>query len=436
MRQYRSHNGVSDGAGMLLNLTRKRKYCDELLAYQKDISEPVTDEQISALFDDQDFRTISRRMSEFNLFEAVGAVNGELRHSNFLAYLLSPGRPHGLGPEPLRRFLRLALDRGNASAGIGRIELMVADLADALVHRERDNMDLIIEIDELKLVVLVENKIHAKAGRGQLKRYREILEAQYPDHRRILIFLTPAGHEPDDPAYQSVSYSSLADELDIVADDIPAGQPIGLIMRQYVDMLRKNIVEDTKLRALAAKLYERHSPALDFIFQSRPRPAGLIDHVAEMVRVRQDLSVYADTMTALRFAPDVWSDLSFETDREHRWSNGSCGILFEVKAPKPGRVSISLIIGPGDQNYRSAMYEAVKSRPDLFVRQAKTMGATYSTLYSCDLLVITDASHKTAEQKKQDLERAWTNFSDIVLPKLTEAVIELDRQITGAELTV
>ena len=39
-------------------------------------------------------------MLGFNLFEAVGAIRGELRHSNFLAFILSPARSHGLGTEP------------------------------------------------------------------------------------------------------------------------------------------------------------------------------------------------------------------------------------------------------------------------------------------------------------------------------------------------
>lgn len=67
--------------------------------------------QLSGLFDDTDFLEVHRRMSPFNLFEAVGAIRGELRHSNFLGYLLSPSRPHGLGARPLAAFLRRVLSR-------------------------------------------------------------------------------------------------------------------------------------------------------------------------------------------------------------------------------------------------------------------------------------------------------------------------------------
>jgi len=71
----------------------------------------VTEDTLSALFDDANFEAIHSRTSRFNLFEAVGAVRGELRHSNFLAYLLSPGRSHGLGAKPLMRVIRSVLEQ-------------------------------------------------------------------------------------------------------------------------------------------------------------------------------------------------------------------------------------------------------------------------------------------------------------------------------------
>ena len=37
--------------------------------------------RLGALFDDPEFNVIHRRMSPFNLFEAMGAIRAELRHS-------------------------------------------------------------------------------------------------------------------------------------------------------------------------------------------------------------------------------------------------------------------------------------------------------------------------------------------------------------------
>lgn len=70
------------------------------------VSQAELEGQIAALFDDADFTSLNDQISPLNLFEAVGAIRSELRHSNFLAYLLSPSRPHGLGARPLLALLR------------------------------------------------------------------------------------------------------------------------------------------------------------------------------------------------------------------------------------------------------------------------------------------------------------------------------------------
>ncbi|WP_190304584.1 PD-(D/E)XK nuclease family protein [Rhizobium phaseoli] len=129
----------------------------------------VLEQKLSALFDDPDFNTVHRRMSPFNLFEAVGAVRAELRHSNFLAYLLSPSRPHGLGALPLVALIRSILSRMRPDQRpIMGLELIAGDLDDAVVFRERDNIDILLELPSINLVVAIENKVGSKAETASL----------------------------------------------------------------------------------------------------------------------------------------------------------------------------------------------------------------------------------------------------------------------------
>jgi hypothetical protein len=225
----------------------------------------VTEDTLSALLDDADFQAIHGRMSRFNLFEALGAVRGELRHSNFLAYLLSPGRSHALGATPLIRVMRTVLEQIEPhKRPVMTLEILVGDLGDAVVYRERDNIDLLIEINSLNLVVLIENKIDTKAGDGQLERYRSLVDSRYPKHRKLHIFLTPGGLDPEHPAYCAMSYVQLAEVMDDLAKETgqSGASETALIIRHYVEMLRRHIVPDDKLKELAARLYERHSEAL------------------------------------------------------------------------------------------------------------------------------------------------------------------------------
>lgn len=162
------------------------------------IPEAELEQRLGALFDDPDFNSVHRRMAPFNLFEAVGAVRGELRHSNFLAYLLSSNRPHGLGAKPLVALLRSILMRMPPEGRpIMALELLASDLNDAVVYRERDNIDILIELPSINFVVAIENKVGSKAGDGQLGRYDEALKASHANHRRLMVFLTPDSTQPD-----------------------------------------------------------------------------------------------------------------------------------------------------------------------------------------------------------------------------------------------
>lgn len=392
----------------------------------------LIDDGLSALLDDPDFRELQDRMARFNIFQAIGAVHSELRHSDFLAYLLSPSRPHGLGTRPLQQVLRRLLEAIPPNERpVSTLELLVGDLDNAVVHRERDRMDLLIEIDALELVVVIENKIHAKAGIGQLKSYRELVETRYPKFRKLLVFLTPEGHAPDDDGYWPLSYVILAKTLEALASELPTGDPTQLVVRHYVEMLRKNIVEDAHLRSLAAKLYERHAEALDFIFASRPRPASLVESVAEKVRNVQGLIVDSSNASMLRFAPEQWDEhLSYTIDRGH-WTHSGRGLLFEIKtsSSKPGRITVALVMGPGDALYRKALYEAARSRPELFTGLVKPMGVKWSTIFSRDLLTAERAAALSAEVQVSDVGLAWSEFQGTTLPELIGAILEIDAEI-------
>jgi hypothetical protein len=48
-------------------------------------------------------------LGQFNIFEALGAVRQELRHTDFLAFLLNPSQNHGLRDYFTKRFIQKAI---------------------------------------------------------------------------------------------------------------------------------------------------------------------------------------------------------------------------------------------------------------------------------------------------------------------------------------
>jgi hypothetical protein len=59
------------------------------------------------IVDEPDLERLEDALSDFNVFEAIGEVKRELRHSNFLRFLLDPGKRHALEvwPKSLRELI-------------------------------------------------------------------------------------------------------------------------------------------------------------------------------------------------------------------------------------------------------------------------------------------------------------------------------------------
>ncbi|MGR9431356.1 PDDEXK-like family protein [Rhizobium leguminosarum] len=407
-----------------------------------EVSATILEQKLGALFDDPDFNTVHRRMSPFNLFEAVGAVRAELRHSNFLAYLLSPSRPHGLGALPLVALIRSILSRMRPDQRpIMGLELIAGDLDDAIVYRERDNIDILIELPSINLVVAIENKVGSKAGDGQLERYDERLRLLYPNHRRLMVFLTPDATDPDHDGYIAYDYADLVSTLEsLITKPIePVPSETQLIISHYIDLVRRHIVTDERLLSLAVKLYERHKEAFDFVFDCRPQPHSLLSVARLCVEAVEGLSIESSGANLLRFAPDIWDgQLQVIKGDPIKWSKTGRGLLFEIKtyASIPGRVNISLTLGPGDANMRAEVYRMATANPQLFKGLSKPMGAQWSSIFSRDFLTATQAKGLSFEAQEANVRLAWSDFLGGQLPALINGVLEIDERLASSQSSV
>lgn len=389
--------------------------------------------KISELLDDFIFQDIERRMARFNFFEAIGAVRSELRHSDFLAFILSPSRSHGFGSTPLLRFVRAVLaNQPTACRPIRALELVLGDLDGATVYREWNNFDLLIEVRAVNLVILIENKVDAKAGEGQLARYKSLIRIKYPAYRHLFVYLTTDGREADDADYVSIGYADLARVLEDLLDSGASGSPSesSIVVRHYVEMLRRHIVPDEELRDLARRLYERHKEAFDFIIESRPEPDSLLTAARSLLDARQDLVPDRHGANILRFVPEDWTSISnLNCCGLTTWTRTGRNLLFEIKTWSSGsyadRLIVALISGPAPAEIRERLYAEAAARSDLFRGLVKPMGKQYATIYMRELLTPMAAKEMDRDQKAAAIEQGWSTFLKEELPSLTRAVLSI-----------
>jgi predicted transcriptional regulator of viral defense system len=192
--------------------------------------------------------------AEFNIFEAIGAVRQELRHSDFLAFLLNPRANHRLGDAFLKRLLKHVL-APIPELGMSAVEVDAADLTDAKVRREWQRIDILVHAPDNRFVCVIENKIDSGEDSDQLRRYRGIVQRHFANHRAVFIYLTPEGDEPFDDAYLALSYREVADVMDAVrrSRESALSSDLRILMEHYTTMLRRHILTGA-LRPLESAL--------------------------------------------------------------------------------------------------------------------------------------------------------------------------------------
>lgn len=205
----------------------------------------------------------------FNLFDVLKISRAEIRHSNMLGWLLNPNENHGIGD----RFLKAIIQEMVVNDTDGRYEVfqtLLLDLYSFTLYREWKNIDILLISEEEQFLIAIENKVGSHEHDNQLDRYRKTLEAEYPDYKKMFIFLTPDGDDPSDVKnWDVLSYAAIADILADMLSELELQPDVGLIIRNYLDVIRRDIVEDQKLIEVCNKIYVKHKKALDLIFEYR-----------------------------------------------------------------------------------------------------------------------------------------------------------------------
>lgn len=205
----------------------------------------------------------------FNLFDVLKISRTEIRHSNILSWLLNPNENHGLGDAFLKTIIQSVVQNDDAGK-YNILETLLMDFYSFTVYREWKYIDLLLVSDAEKFLIAIENKIGSHEHDHQLKRYRRTLESSYPYYKKMLLYLTPEGEEPSDcDNWDILTYREIATTLNELQNTMDMAPAVSLVIGNYLDVIRRDIVEDEKLIEICNKIYAKHKRALDLIFEHR-----------------------------------------------------------------------------------------------------------------------------------------------------------------------
>ncbi len=255
--------------------------------------------------DNEDLVQLEERIGRFNIFDALGIVRSEIRHSNFLAWLLDPAESHGTGQLFLRAVLMDILHQAPAALRpLSPVELDGLDLAGVEIRREQDHIDILIAADNPKIVVAIENKIDSGEHSNQLGRYREAVAKRYPDHKPLFVFLTREGDEPSEEEWSPYSYADLHTALSRARrlNNNAIGDDVLVFLDQYLSMIASRFMDDPKIEELCNRIYRNHRQALDLIFERRSDPrTTLCEAFIERITSLGEYNIH-------RFPKGVWCE--------------------------------------------------------------------------------------------------------------------------------
>jgi hypothetical protein len=263
--------------------------------------------------DNDELLELEERIGRFNIFDALGVARVEIRHSNFLAWLLDPAESHGQGSLFLRAILMdLMRQAPPEMRPLSPVELDGEELHGVEIRREWRNIDLLITCKEPPFVIAIENKVDSSESDGQLERYKAIVEEHYRDLKPMFVFLTTDGTEPTDDDWSPYSYGDVYRVLRRVlkTSEGAIGDDVTAFLEHYLRLIGSRFMDDAKLDELCQRIYTNHRQALQLIYERAGSPAaGVLGEIEQLMETHPgEWYVINKTSKRLDFIPRSWMD--------------------------------------------------------------------------------------------------------------------------------
>ena len=229
------------------------------------------DNGIRELLDDRAFKGYAAltKEREFNAFDVLRYSDYEIRHSNVLAWLLTPGETHGVRDTFLKKVGECLRQKkhGGKLKPLDRAAGFAAE--DVRVERERDYVDVMVFFKkEPRVLLVVENKPsrrtsdHVKQLRGYLAEQREKHGAAYRV-QGVLLTASPSS----DPKHEDYVHLSWHEVRCLVASLLEEGcvssAEVTAFLRHYIDIVDRNILGQWASSDSFRRLLKDHGSTLE-----------------------------------------------------------------------------------------------------------------------------------------------------------------------------
>ena len=362
------------------------------------------------LLKDKNFDILRSDLKEPNIFEILRISKKEIRHSNFLSWLLDPKGNHGLNDQFLNRFLsEVSLYSNN------KLENHIFDMKNIEIRREWKFIDLLIIFENE--VICIENKIFSSEHSDQLIRYKKLIESEFPDKKKFFVYLTPFGipSEQETEVYIPISYQSVINSSEdiykINFDNMNLS--VKNYINDYITTLKRDVMGNDKLTELSNEIYSKHKEIFDFVYDRKPQTSSKIYTLFKDVLISEGYLLGSESPVYLRFTTDNINKLTYYNTRTKNGWKMRESFLFEfVLSPNNNKIRFKSVISPSDPNYDvNRLSEIIMEIDGSVIPKGKKWLSNHSVIFDFDFDLLYE---KDDEEIKTDLKEIVGDIKNII----------------------
>lgn len=386
------------------------------------------------IVDNPELEALEAKVSRFNIFEAVGMVRQEIKHSNFLQFLLNPLEKHQLDDLFLKKLLIEVLRNAEDTSSDG-LDIAEFCFDDANIRREWRYIDLLIHSSSNNFVCVIENKVDSTEGFNQLQTYQSVIDREFPHCKKLFIYLTKEGDKASQSDWLSLSYGTIADIIEKICGERQStlSPEIEISMRHYVDLIRRHLMSESDIAELCRKIYKEHRQAIDLIYEHRPdMRSNVEEYLSQLIQeFAEPENLELDSIQGkwIRFAPKEWDELAFQNTCGSGWSKKQRLLLFEFWN-EPQSLELRLVIGPGEAKFKQPIYQKLCGLGISGLKRCQNKDSSYTQAYGVQVLNPTDYEEGDLERLQDKIRAFWLNYINGDLKVIRNAIFEAFEKAT------
>ena len=388
-------------------------------------------------------KLVTQSSKKSNIFEILKIKNMEIRHSNFLGWLLDPEESHNLKNEFLKGFVQEGINKNKYT------EITVdIDLIDSVkIEREYEDIDLLIESHNV--VFCIENKIFSNEHSDQLKKYKKIVQKEFPNKEKVFIYLTPSGKpsQQETELYLPISYSVVLEVLKhLNIKKIDKNAQIYIL--DYIAILEKDILKNNELKAPLSKLhleygefikqilekrstsqskereiYKKHQEFFDYFSKNNFDPEW-ISLLIQKTLLKNGYKLGSINSKYVRFYPVELEAYIYKSKQSNTWEHREI-FIFELEIKEKNKIAIRSCVnrrGDGDFDY-DGLLKIIDTIPNAKQRN-KDWVFSHEKEFPIDFLKIAKLEESSAIN---DLEKIFKSYKDLFIDKYIQTFSNTNR---------